>query len=242
MGRIYEEYISRASEYRPMGFNSNYRTELPSWESTAEQRASRTRNMEESRANRQPQPATQSARRTHYFFEALWNFSNRNESWAQQVQMTFLGQSITIHSGISNILGLVEKTILNEAETNSNVRLWIDSLGIVTGWNWRNVASSGSRSFHSYGIAIDILPKNLGGLETYWLWASRHNPQWWNIPYSGRYHPPDEVIRAFESHGFIWGGKWANFDTMHFEYHPETFILSNIPMTLIETSHSFYNR
>jgi len=28
--------------------------------------------------------------------------------------------------------------------------------------------------------------------------------------------------------GFIWGGKWPNYDTMHFEYRPEIFILSGL--------------
>ena len=25
----------------------------------------------------------------------------------------------------------------------------------------------------------------------------------------------------FEKHGFIWGGRWYHYDTMHFEYRPE---------------------
>jgi hypothetical protein len=37
------------------------------------------------------------------------------------------------------------------------------------------------------------------------------------------------VIRAFEGEGFIWGGKWPWFDTMHFEYHPELILLSLLP-------------
>jgi hypothetical protein len=32
---------------------------------------------------------------------------------------------------------------------------------------------------------------------------------------------PSEIIEAIERHGFIWGGKWWHFDTMHFEYRPE---------------------
>ncbi|MGW8266533.1 MAG: M15 family metallopeptidase, partial [Longimicrobiales bacterium] len=32
---------------------------------------------------------------------------------------------------------------------------------------------------------------------------------------------PPAVVEAFERHGFVWGGKWAHFDTMHFEYRPE---------------------
>jgi hypothetical protein len=33
-------------------------------------------------------------------------------------------------------------------------------------------------------------------------------------------------VRAFESHGFVWGGKWLFFDTIHFEYRPELLLLS----------------
>jgi peptidoglycan LD-endopeptidase CwlK len=30
-----------------------------------------------------------------------------------------------------------------------------------------------------------------------------------------------EIVAIFEKHGFIWGGKWYHYDTMHFEYRPE---------------------
>ena len=32
------------------------------------------------------------------------------------------------------------------------------------------------------------------------------------------------IGEIFERHGFIWGGKWYHYDTMHFEYRPEFFI------------------
>ncbi|TMJ49392.1 MAG: M15 family metallopeptidase, partial [Alphaproteobacteria bacterium] len=32
---------------------------------------------------------------------------------------------------------------------------------------------------------------------------------------------PIELVEIFERHGFIWGGKWSHYDTMHFEYRPE---------------------
>ena len=34
-------------------------------------------------------------------------------------------------------------------------------------------------------------------------------------------HIPLEIVAIFERHGFIWGGKWSHYDTMHFEYRPE---------------------
>jgi hypothetical protein len=30
-----------------------------------------------------------------------------------------------------------------------------------------------------------------------------------------------EIVRIFENHGFIWGGKWYHYDAMHFEFRPE---------------------
>jgi len=35
-----------------------------------------------------------------------------------------------------------------------------------------------------------------------------------------------QVVRIFEKHGFIWGGKWASYDSPHFEYRPELLISS----------------
>ncbi|WP_372236783.1 M15 family metallopeptidase [Campylobacter pinnipediorum] len=31
------------------------------------------------------------------------------------------------------------------------------------------------------------------------------------------------MVDVFEKNGFIWGGRWKHFDTMHFEYRPELF-------------------
>jgi hypothetical protein len=31
----------------------------------------------------------------------------------------------------------------------------------------------------------------------------------------------ERLVEIFERHGFIWGGNWSHFDTMHFEYRPE---------------------
>lgn len=48
------------------------------------------------------------------------------------------------------------------------------------------------------------------------------------MPYDKRWHPPEEVVNVFENHGFIWGGKWRNYDTIHFEYRPELIIYNKI--------------
>ena len=87
------------------------------------------------------------------------------------------------------------------------------------GFMWRLVANSDRRSNHSFGIAIDINTR----YSNYWLWDLKK----YNIsePYSiippYRNTIPQEIVRIFEKHGFIWGGSWLRYDTMHFEYRPE---------------------
>lgn len=75
----------------------------------------------------------------------------------------------------------------------------------------RPVADTGRMSMHGYAAAIDL---NLG-FSDYWLWNTKSK----TIPYKNRM--PREIVEIFERHGFIWGGRWYHYDTMHFEYRPE---------------------
>ena len=78
---------------------------------------------------------------------------------------------------------------------------------------WRTVKGTERLSMHSFAIAIDVGVKEYGD---YWKWSSGGRRP---IPYRNRM--PLEVVEIFERHGFIWGGKWYHYDTMHFEYRPE---------------------
>jgi hypothetical protein len=71
-----------------------------------------------------------------------------------------------------------------------------------------------------------LLAPQLGGKAAYRRWAMDVNAEWWTIPYDRRWMMPSAVVAAFEHQGLVWGGKWLFFDTMHFEYRPEIFILS----------------
>jgi hypothetical protein len=79
-------------------------------------------------------------------------------------------------------------------------------------YNWRTIAGTERLSVHSFGIAVDIDVK----YSDYWRWVMKKDP---SLPYRNRI--PVEIAEVFERHGFIWGGKWYHFDTMHFEYRPE---------------------
>lgn len=80
-------------------------------------------------------------------------------------------------------------------------------------YNCRAIPGSSARSAQGYGAAIDVNAK----LSDYWRWSKDPvNPIWKN-------QIPIEIVRVFEKHGFIWGGYWYHFDTMHFAYRPELF-------------------
>lgn len=80
---------------------------------------------------------------------------------------------------------------------------------------WRKVRGANRQSSHSYGIAIDIAVKQ----SNYWRWDHSKASETDQIEYKNRI--PMEIVDIFEKHGFIWGGRWYHYDTMHFEYRPE---------------------
>jgi hypothetical protein len=220
-GRLLPEELREAEEeYDPQPFYP-YQTELPPWQDPGPEEEERFSASERQRRTNPP-------KRSQHFYDALWRAHSREESYERVKTIRFLGRSVLVHYTILEELVQVEELILREAGTDPLVREWMGSLETLSGWNWRSIAETESRSFHAYGAAIDLLPASLRGMETYWLWTARENPRWWAVPYTKRLHPPDKVIRAFESCGFIWGGKWLFFDTMHFEYRPEILILNGI--------------
>jgi hypothetical protein len=168
--------------------------------------------------------------RSVFFLGVLWKAFTQKETEKQIVDITFLGKETSVHKGIQPILAIIEEKIQEAAKTDSMIRTWIENLGSAGAYYYRVIANTKSRSYHSYGLAIDLLPEELDGKQTYWLWTSEERDDWWNVPYSERYHPPEKVIKIFESYGFVWGGKWVMFDTMHFEYRPEVFILNRLPL------------
>jgi D-alanyl-D-alanine carboxypeptidase len=80
-------------------------------------------------------------------------------------------------------------------------------------YNCRPIAGTKRMSAHGYAIAIDIALKH----SDYW----RNTKPGKDGAYAYRNEIPMEIVHVFERHGFIWGGKWHHYDTMHFEYRPE---------------------
>jgi len=76
---------------------------------------------------------------------------------------------------------------------------------------WRKIAGTNRQSAHSYGVSIDLDTS----VSAYWRWQRPPAPLRW------RNQIPQAIVDAFEAEGFIWGGRWNHYDTMHFEYRPE---------------------
>lgn len=81
-------------------------------------------------------------------------------------------------------------------------------------YKWRTIAGTKRLSAHSFGIAVDLNVQK----SAYWQWAGLVHPI--NGP---KKNFPQKIVQIFEAQGFIWGGRWYHYDTMHFEYRPEFF-------------------
>lgn len=93
-------------------------------------------------------------------------------------------------------------------EGQTAMRPWLRNAGTFV---WRRIAGESVLSAHSFGIAFDIGVQNGA---TYWRWCPLR-------PHPLQQSYPSLLVKTFEDAGFIWGGKWHEYDIMHFEYRPE---------------------
>ena len=117
---------------------------------------------------------------------------------------------------------------VGRVEQRYQVATWIDELDITYSFIDRGIAGSPTRSHHSWGMAIDLVPNSYERRDVYWRWSRVFSEEWHRIPMDQRWSPPRIVIEIFESHGFVWGGKWTHFDNIHFEYRPEILLYNRL--------------
>ena len=116
---------------------------------------------------------------------------------------------------ISGVADQLEK-VSRELDTlpADMIRYLVPMSGI---YNCRPIAETNRLSVHAFGAAIDINAK----YGNYWLWSKRADGTIvWRNQISQR------IVEIFERHGFIWGGRWYHFDSLHFEYRPELIALA----------------
>ncbi len=164
-----------------------------------------------------------------FIFDAIYDCKTRAATETHLRSMTLWNKPLNVHRQIGKKLDKIEAKVWAMAKGDKEIRDFLKSLSSCSGYNWREIRDSPTRSFHSYGIAIDILPKGWGKKIVYWGYEKQKgNKNWMLIPLKSRWMPPAAVIKAFEDEGFIWGGRWAIWDNMHFEYHPELLIAERL--------------
>lgn len=146
------------------------------------------------------------------FFQAIYG---QDEVSISKNLVTIKWQTTNGHKNllVSKIFGINEKLI----EINKEIlklpfkeRIFADSVGT---YNYRFIKDTNRLSMHSYGIAIDLSPSATQ------YWKNEAQSETSKITYKNSM--PLSIVRIFEKYGFIWGGRWYHYDTMHFEYRPE---------------------
>jgi hypothetical protein len=156
--------------------------------------------------------------RNDAFFLKMYGDCRKGEVTARMRQVAWLprhgGGTVraTTVNGVAEQLERVSREL--DALPDAMIRYLIPSSGT---YNCRPVAETNRLSVHAFGAAIDINTR----FSDYWLWARRPDGSvvWRN-------QIPTVIVEIFERHGFIWGGRWYHFDTMHFEYRPELIALA----------------
>lgn len=169
-----------------------------------------------------------------FFFDAIYESHSQASLERHIEKVTFLGKTVRVHQRLKEPLKRVEARINQAAATDSTIKPFIAEINQLDAYYWRLIAGTNRKSFHSLGIAVDILPKSLKGKAIFWSWTKDVDPNWMLTPLSKRWMPPQTVIDIFEDEGFIWGGKWGIWDNMHFEYHPELILAAKQKKGLLQ--------
>ena len=139
------------------------------------------------------------------FFLKMYG-NNTSEVRNNLVEITWVDGSTVLFSGVNGAADQLKLVVEELKQLPPEFDKYLVRPGGT--FNWRNIAGTDRLSNHSFGSAIDINTK----YSDYWQWNN-------NLTYQNRI--PFEIVEIFEKHGFIWGGKWYHYDTMHFEYRPE---------------------
>jgi D-alanyl-D-alanine carboxypeptidase len=151
--------------------------------------------------------------RNRAFFDKMYGNCWKGEVRPRLVSVVWLPRSWGRTIEVTSVNGVAQRLAAVSAEVDAlPLALKRYAYPSAGAYNCRTVADTGQPSMHAWGAAIDISRAH----ADYWLdhrVAAGDNERPSQIP--------TEIVEIFERHGFIWGGKWFHYDTMHFEYRPE---------------------
>ena len=149
--------------------------------------------------------------RNEEFFRKMYG-NSAGEVQSKMVTIPWMPGSTNSSVSITSVNGVDEQLKKVSQELDQLPREFMKYVTTTAGtFNWRVIAKTNRLSMHSFAIAIDINT----AYSNYWQWEK-------NLVYKNQI--PMEIVEIFEKHGFIWGGKWYHYDTMHFEYRPELLV------------------
>ena len=162
------------------------------------------------------------------FTALLLSGQNRATMEKHIVKSTLFGKRANVNQLIVPMVEKINAEVEELAKTNEEVKAFINKIYQIGAYNWRTIdGTAGRPSYHCYGVAIDITEAN-NQKVVYWEWERVWNENWMLVKQNRLWSPPVEVIKIFEKYGFIWGGTWDEYDTMHFEYRPELIELNRL--------------
>lgn len=152
--------------------------------------------------------------RNEAFFKKIYGES-KAEVTKKMIEIVWCPKLVNQKIKVTTVNGIDKKLLKITAELDQHPELkpYIKNIGGT--FNWRKIAGTNRLSMHSFGMTIDINTQ----FSNYWQWDCKCTNEEAALKYKNRI--PQNIIAIFEKHGFIWGGNWKHYDTMHFEYRPE---------------------
>lgn len=154
--------------------------------------------------------------RNEAFFKKIYG-NNKLEVEKKLVTISWCPNLVNQKIKVTTVNGFhkIVAKLSNELDNHPEFQKYISNIGGT--FNWRKIAGTNRLSMHSFGMTIDINVK----YSDYWQWNCKCTDESKKLTYQNKI--PLEIVKIFEKYGFIWGGNWIHFDTMHFEYRPEFF-------------------
>jgi hypothetical protein len=168
-------------------------------------------------------------RRHNGFYGVLYDALSPRQARAASEVVGLFGFRVRVHRLLVGPLGQVDQEVRAAAVKDPDLAAFLRRLAHIDGQHWREVAGTRSLSMHAYGTAVDLIPGSYQRQFSYWRWAAEAGiTEWWALPVEDRWLPPPSLVEIFERNGFVWGGRWLFFDSIHFEYRPEIYRINGI--------------
>ncbi|MCC9070058.1 M15 family metallopeptidase [Flavobacterium sp. F-65] len=155
--------------------------------------------------------------RNEAFFKKIYG-NSKSEVESKMTEIIWCPKLVNQKIKVTSVNGIdkIVKKLSAELDNHPEFKKYINAIGGT--FSWRKISGTNRLSMHSYGMTIDINVQN----SNYWQWDCKCKNEEATLSY--RNQIPLKLVSIFEKYGFIWGGNWKHYDTMHFEYRPELFL------------------